>query len=301
MAFHPAGCPYLSAVEEGRGNPLNRLIRLLLVDDEEQFILNLSKVLRMRGFDVSIALSGHEAIEAIESQGKFDVVVLDVKMPGMDGIETLGKIKELTPDTEVIMLTGQATLDSGVQAIRKGAYDYLMKPCDIEDLTRKITDAEGMEEIRRHPILWARNRVEEIIRPFLVRLESTDSLAKALEVLDSESEGMAAEILFVTDREDRLLGFVTKRNLMDEAKKSGKCQPMTWSELCKNPALLPEKTLAEVMHTGAVTVHPDERLTDVAHKMITDNFRSMPVVQEGKVIGIVRFRDILSHIEHEIE
>ena len=280
---------------------MNRRIRLLLVDDEEQFVLNLSKVLITRGFDVSIAMSGYEATEAVQSQVKFDVVVLDVKMPGMDGVEALGKIKELSPDTEVIMLTGNATLDSGVQAIRKGAYDYLMKPCDIEVLTRKIREAQGVENIRRHPVLWPRNRVGELVFPCRDSLESTDPLTRAVEALNPETGDMAAEILFVLDSEDRLQGFVRKKDLMDEVRNIVPGQPVTWADLIENPGWLPEKTLAQVMHPWAVTTHPDERLTDAAHKMITNNFQSMPVVKEGKVIGLVSLRDILEHIEHEIE
>ncbi|MCU0593824.1 MAG: response regulator, partial [Desulfobacterales bacterium] len=107
------------------GNP----IRVLLVDDEERFVLNLAKLLRGRGFDVATALDGAAGVAAVENN-PIDVVLLDVKMPGMDGIEALRKIKEASPDAEVIMLTGHANVDTGIEAMREGALDYLMKPCD---------------------------------------------------------------------------------------------------------------------------------------------------------------------------
>lgn len=142
---------------------MNNSIRVLLVDDEERFVLNLARLLEFRGFKVSTALDGFKALEALEKKDEgFDVVVLDVKMPGMDGITTLGKIKKKFPDIEVIMLTGHATLESGLQCIREGAFDYLMKPCDIEDITKKIKEACEVERIKSRPMLWPRNPVKEI-------------------------------------------------------------------------------------------------------------------------------------------
>ena len=108
------------------GNP----IRVLLVDDEARFILNLAKLLRGRGFEVSTAFDGAAGVTAVEKSEGIDVVLLDVKMPGMDGIETLRRIKEISPETEVVMLTGHANVETGIAAMREGALDYLMKPCD---------------------------------------------------------------------------------------------------------------------------------------------------------------------------
>jgi two-component system, OmpR family, response regulator len=115
-------------------------IRVLLVDDEEDFRTTLAKRLRKRKLEVTEAESGRAAINLLK-QGTFDVVVLDVRMPGMDGIEALKQIKILNPQVEVIMLTGHASVESGIEGMRLGAFDYLMKPCDINDLINKIMDA----------------------------------------------------------------------------------------------------------------------------------------------------------------
>ena len=114
--------------------------RLLLVDDEEMFLEYLSRRLINRNFDVTTCLSGEEALEKIRDYD-FDVIVLDVLMPGIDGIETLREIKKLKPITEVIMLTGHASLDSGIDGMKLGAYDYLRKPCNTKELISKIDKA----------------------------------------------------------------------------------------------------------------------------------------------------------------
>ncbi len=119
--------------------------RVLLVDDEERFRTTMGKLLRKRGFEVEEAGSGHEAMVRLQ-QGDVDVIVLDVKMPGMDGIQTLAKIKSLDPLPEVIVLTGHANVDAAVEIMRLGGYEYLLKPCPIDDLVAKI---EGALEKKR--------------------------------------------------------------------------------------------------------------------------------------------------------
>ena len=114
--------------------------RLLLVDDEEMFLEFLSRRLISHQYDVTTCLSGENAFEMVIDHD-FDVVILDVLMPGMDGIETLGEIKKIKPLTEVIMLTGHASRESGIEGMKLGAYGYLSKPCDTEDLIAKINKA----------------------------------------------------------------------------------------------------------------------------------------------------------------
>jgi len=115
--------------------------KVLLVDDEEQFVEILSNRLDTRGFVVHVAYSGDEAIDFVEKQD-VDVVILDVVMPGRDGTETLRELKRLRPLTEVIMLTGHGTVDTAIQGMKLGAYDYLIKPTDTKDLVEKIGNAK---------------------------------------------------------------------------------------------------------------------------------------------------------------
>ena len=99
-------------------------MRLMLVDDEERFLQTTGKMIRKKGYDVITAVSGEECLEKL-TQELVHVIILDVKMPGMDGVETLKKIKQRYPRIEVIMLTGHATADSAVEGLKSGATDYL--------------------------------------------------------------------------------------------------------------------------------------------------------------------------------
>jgi len=114
--------------------------RVLLVDDEEEFLETLVKRLKKRNLDVLSASSGREAVRVL-AESPVDVVVLDVKMPDMDGIQTLKEIKKILPTVEVLMLTGHANVEVAIQGLELGAFDYLMKPMDIDELLYKLQDA----------------------------------------------------------------------------------------------------------------------------------------------------------------
>ena len=115
-------------------------VNVLLVDDEVEFVETLTKRMNKRNVSASAVKSGEAALEFLEKHPA-DVVVLDVKMPGMDGIQTLRSIKERHPLIEVIMLTGHANVEVAIQGMELGAFDYLMKPMAIDDLLYKIQDA----------------------------------------------------------------------------------------------------------------------------------------------------------------
>jgi DNA-binding NtrC family response regulator len=115
-------------------------MRMMLVDDEERFLTTTQKLLAKKGYEVFTAASGAEALDLLEKK-IIHVVILDVKMPGMDGIETLKEMKQHFPLTEVIMLTGHATVESAVDGLKSGASDYLMKPADIDELIAKAGEA----------------------------------------------------------------------------------------------------------------------------------------------------------------
>ena len=114
--------------------------KVLIVDDELDYLETIVKRLRARDVDVSGVESGYLALEALDSLNP-DVIILDVKMPGLDGIETLREIKKKKPLTEVIMLTGQASVDSGIQGMQLGAFDYLIKPVALDELLEKVRQA----------------------------------------------------------------------------------------------------------------------------------------------------------------
>lgn len=124
---------------------------VLLVDDEAEFLDTLVKRIKKRNVHVTGVESGEKAL-AFLSEQPVDVVVLDVRMPGMDGIETLREIKKKHPLVEVIMLTGHASLEVAIEGMELGAFDYLMKPIDIDELLYKLEDAHKKRTIQRQKI-----------------------------------------------------------------------------------------------------------------------------------------------------
>lgn len=126
-------------------------IKMLLVDDEERFLSTTKKLLAKQGVDALTATSGHEALEILK-KNSVHVVILDVKMPGMDGIAALKQIKKEYPTVEVIMLTGHAAAESAMEGLKFGASDYLIKPIHIEKLIQKAQEAYDKRQKNRGKI-----------------------------------------------------------------------------------------------------------------------------------------------------
>lgn len=127
-------------------------MKMMLVDDEERYLQTTSKLIEKKGYEVLTARSGEEALEKLKTN-TVHVMILDMKMPGMDGNETLKAAKSLYPLVEIILLTGHATVDSAIDGLKNGAFDFLMKPADIDQILEKALDA-----------FEKRQRVEEKIR-----------------------------------------------------------------------------------------------------------------------------------------
>jgi DNA-binding NtrC family response regulator len=141
-------------------------VKILIVDDEKDFVEMFSLRLTRQGEKVSTAYSGQDALDLLEKTA-IDVVILDIRMPGMDGIETLKKIKASHPLVEVIMLTGHGSTETAVEGMKEGAFDYLMKPADFEDISKKLANAwkrkdEQEERIRKAEARLLLRRTGEI-------------------------------------------------------------------------------------------------------------------------------------------
>jgi len=136
------------------------IANVLLVDDEVSFVETFSERLVMRNLQISKAFSGEEALQVFEKNNAIEVVILDVKMPGMGGIETLTAIKKKYPLVEVIMLSGHADVESAIEGMKLGAFDYLMKPCDIDQIVAKVSAAAAKKRGHEEKIIQA--RIKEI-------------------------------------------------------------------------------------------------------------------------------------------
>jgi DNA-binding NtrC family response regulator len=131
--------------------------KVLLVDDEQDFLDSLAERMRARGMDVTTTTSAEEAIKKAETES-YDAIVLDLMMPEMDGIEVLQAIKEKRPDVGIILLTGYATLDKGIEAMKMGAMDFVEKPADLKVLSEKIKEA------RAQKMVLAEKRIQEKVK-----------------------------------------------------------------------------------------------------------------------------------------
>ncbi|MBI3522790.1 MAG: response regulator [Chloroflexi bacterium] len=142
--------------------------RILVVDDEESVAVTMQAILEMDGYDVMTALSGSEAGELIRGGGEFDLVLTDLRLEDADGLQIIQEVRKRSPDTISIILTGYASLDSAVNALREGAYDYLVKPCDVEEL--RATVSRALE----------RRRLGQQLRQRLGELEQANETISAL-------------------------------------------------------------------------------------------------------------------------
>lgn len=139
--------------------------KVLFVDDEKPFVETMMKRLKKRTIEVFPAYNGEEALTCLEGKSDIEVVILDIKMPVMDGMTALKEIKSKYPLVEVIMLTGHATVETGIEGMKRGAFDYLMKPCDMDQLMKKINEAAKRKRDHEEKIMEARMQAITLRRP----------------------------------------------------------------------------------------------------------------------------------------
>jgi DNA-binding NtrC family response regulator len=141
------------------------IAKILLVDDEKPFVETMMKRLKKRDVDVTPAYDGKEALECLGRDSSIEVVIMDIKMPVMDGMTALKEIKSEYPLVEMIMLTGHATVETGIEGMRMGAFDYLMKPCDMDQLITKVGEAAKHKRQHEQKIMEARIQAITLRRP----------------------------------------------------------------------------------------------------------------------------------------
>jgi len=295
---------------------MNTKIKVLMVDDEEQFRATTRKILERRGFETILAASGEEAIVKLEEQP--DVIVLDIKMPGMDGLEALKIIHEKIPEVPVVMLTGHGSEASARDALDKGAFDYLSKPCDIDLLSAKIMDAHrhGPKHMRQdeklvadimipladYTTLGPNNTVREAVAALKETFQAKASTSRIMEtghrsVLIMDAQGRMQGILTIIDLLRELMPhylFVPKPSLADAVQYS----PMFWKGMfSRNVAELGRKKIMEIMSPAPLTIEYDANLMEAAYAMMKENARRLAVVQNGEVVGIIREQDLFFEIE----
>jgi DNA-binding NtrC family response regulator len=158
-------------------------INLLIVDDEEQFLNSMAKWLEVRDFHVIAVDRGDKAIEAARNH-PIDVAVVDLKMPGMNGEQTLDALKKEHPCMEVVILTGHGSIDSAVECTRKGAWSYLQKPCELDQLLSVLADAYKKNVMNKMQI--QENRMNELLK--MSQYESPRAILDRIRQLDEQEE-----------------------------------------------------------------------------------------------------------------
>ena len=293
-----------------------RKIKVLMVDDEEKFRSTTRKILNRRGFDTLLAGSGREALDKLKEDP--DVVVLDIKMPDMDGHETLQEIKKRRPDLPVIMLTGHGAMPSAQEALKQGANDYLTKPCDIDLLASKIVDAHR-QDARSGDI------VEKNVSDIMIAIEDyttvnqNDTVGEAINRLREsftfrESTGSIMETghrsILVFDDGDEVIGILAIIDLLQvimpaylSAPKpsmadSIQYSPMFWSGMFTvEVKKIASQKVSDVMSPAPLTIKADANLMEAAYAMISNRKRRLAVEQRERIIGIIREQDLFFEIE----
>jgi DNA-binding response OmpR family regulator len=290
--------------------------KVLMVDDEEQFRSTTEKILQRQGFETVLAASGEEAITKLDQHP--DVVILDVKMPGMDGHQALEEIKKHSPDLPVIMLTGHGALPSAKEALDKGAFDYLSKPCDISVLAAKIEDAcrhaedpKAFEEkrvmgvmvpLQEYTTVCAEETVKDAIFKLRASFASKISTSRLMEtghrsVLVMDDKDNVQGILAIKDLLELVLpSYLTapKPSMADSIQYS----PMFWKGMfTKEVKQKSEIKIKDVMSPAPLTVEGTASLMEAAYIMIKNSARRLVVEVAGKVAGVIREQDLFFEME----
>ncbi|MBU2509830.1 response regulator [bacterium] len=290
-------------------------IKVMMVDDEAKFRDTTSKLLNRRGFETTIAASGEEAISLIKKQPQ-DVVILDVKMKGMDGHAALAEIKKIAPQTQVIMLTGHGSPDSAQNSLDHAAFDYLTKPCDIDILAIKIKEAHALKtsgasqsEKKARDIMISIADYSTISVDATVR-EALDKLMSSFRSLISSNLIMETghRSLLVLDTRQDLVGILSIMDLIkgvlptyisasrSDYLESIRFSPMFWGGwdglFSIQMKALADKKVGELMSEPPPMIDGNANLMQVADMIFKKKKRRVIVTADNKVIGIIREQDL---------
>jgi len=285
-------------------------IKVLMVDDEEQFRATTQKLLDRRGFHTILAGNGEEAIDKLKEDP--DVIILDIKMPGMDGHVTLSQIKKTRPDMQVIMLTGHGAMESAKESLTHGAFDYLNKPCEMDLLVSRINDAymgthKGTKEEKRagdimisledYTTIDAESTIKEGIKRLKRSYGGSVSTSRIMEtghrsILVFERKGEMIGILGILD----LIKAIRPSYLSapkPSTADSMEYSPMFWAGLFTSRAkALINVKIGDIMSKAPPSVDEETNLMEVADLIYSKQIRRVVVTRKGKVIGVVREQEL---------
>lgn len=297
----------------------NTGIKVLLVDDEKRFRISTEKVLRRRGYQVLLAANGEEALAKM-ADGP-DVVILDIKMPGKDGLEVLAELKKAYPKIPVVMLTGHGSQDKAEDAFAQGAHDFLAKPCDMDILAAKINEAyrhrEGaplagesltsdvMIPLDEYTSLSQDSTVREAIAKLHQSFAARSGAMSVMEtghrsVLVTGPNGEVSGILSILELLQGLMpAYLTypKPSTADAIQYS----PLFWRGLfTRELKKLGDKHLFHLMSPAPTSIEASASLFEAAYALVQNGERRLLVVRKGKPVGVLREQDIFFEMERII-
>ena len=308
---------------------------IMLVDDEVSFVETMAKRLAKRHFDTITAFSAEEGLEKLAANQDLDVIVLDIKMPGMDGIEALKEIKKVSPLTEVIMLTGHATIESAIEGMRLGAYDFLRKPCDFEELVSKLEGAAEKKQGHEEKIdAWKSFMQSSTLKGLMVPLEEYATVsedANILEAIKALEEAQKAfdpkryrhRAVLVVDKKNHVVGKLSQHDIIQalepqykesKATKKGaldhlgfgrkfiesvSLQYSQWDRPLQNlykKAL--EQKVKSFMYkpTEGEYISVSATMDETIHQLIIGKHHSLLVMDGTVIVGVVRLTDVFEFI-----
>jgi CheY-like chemotaxis protein len=296
---------------------MNEKIKVLMVDDEDKFRETTRKILNRRGFETLIAADGREAIARLAENPS--VVVLDVKMPGMEGHQVLSEIKKRNPQIPVIMLTGHGARPSAREALDQGAHDYLTKPCDIDLLTAKIMDAAKSQVSGRFA---DEKKVGDVMIPLsqYTTVKEADSVRIAVQILrDTYTSRISTSRLMETGHRSVLVfndagqmtGVLSIVDLLSAMMPAYLSAPrpsmadsirhssMFWRGLFTRAVKeIGDRPVAHLMQPAPQTIDAQANLMEAAHTMLALGARRLVVRRAGRMAGIVREQELFFEIEN---
>jgi len=294
----------------------NLKIKVLLIDDEAQFRATTEKILMRRGFETILAESGEAGLDKLAA--KPDVVILDIKMPGMDGLDALAAIRKAAPKLPVIMLTGHGSEALAQDALKKGAYDFLAKPCDIDLLASKITEAYRVGHVMPDS---QESRVKSVMIPIAeyTSVSVDGKVRQAIELLRQSFHGKAAtdsimetghRSVLVTDMSGEVVGILAISDLLQglmpsylsaprpSTADSIQYSPMFWAgAFTRELKILAERQVSLLMSPVPPAVDENATLMEAAYQMLQRNVRRLLVKSNGKTVGVIREQDLFFEVE----
>ena len=308
---------------------------IMLVDDEVSFVKTMAKRLAKRNIETIAAFSSGECLEKLKANQGLDVIILDVKMPDRDGIETLKDIKKTSPLTEVMMLTGHATVESAINGMKLGAYEFLTKPCDINELVGKVERAAQKKRTHEEKMdNWKRfidsSSLKNIMVP-LAEYATVSADANVLEAINALSEAQKAfdpkryrhRAVLVLDKKKRVVGKLSQHAIIQalepkhkeaKARKKGALEHLGFSHRFVESVSQPyefwdrplenlykkalEQKVKSFMYkpTEGEYIEVTATMDETIHRLIVGDRHSLLVTDGPDIVGIVRLTDVFEFI-----